>query len=400
MRDWIISKAWSIPRQRFQMEPIQTDGLIHLAWEVKMRLKLQNICRDLGLSLSSPPALSDLETQRATLSDLYAPPMRFICLAAAVFLACPPAVTAPVRFFRFYFDPQPVVERAVREIIEELAQPPTSRLHIVAEVVMDTVADLSCSLLEGGEELSGRLLSDMAVAVTVSVLQELEGVKQCEVQRWRQVRPRLVGALCGELLETVSPKALQRALRGKWDAESRTVTAAIITSVTAAVNSVLAQPDATPGSSLETAVDADEEAKEVETMLVDVAAPSIQMETAADAAAEAEQVETVLVDVATPSIQMETAADAAAEAEQVETVLMETAADAAAEAEAEEVEIVLLRTCSLLPSLCIDILDGISSKAKGPHIASPFPGSSTFRPCLVQGRGSVLGKKTQEMPAE
>ncbi|KAI1892302.1 hypothetical protein AGOR_G00131940 [Albula goreensis] len=59
----------------------------------------------------------------------------------------------------------------------------------------------------------------MAVAVTVSVLQELEGVEQCEVQCWRQVRPRLVGALCGELLETVSPKDLQRALRGKWDAE-------------------------------------------------------------------------------------------------------------------------------------------------------------------------------------
>ncbi|KAI1892301.1 hypothetical protein AGOR_G00131930 [Albula goreensis] len=30
MRDWIISKARSIPRERFQMEPIQTDGLIHL----------------------------------------------------------------------------------------------------------------------------------------------------------------------------------------------------------------------------------------------------------------------------------------------------------------------------------------------------------------------------------
>ncbi|KAG9340206.1 hypothetical protein JZ751_021646, partial [Albula glossodonta] len=315
MRDWIISKAQSIPRERFQLEPEQTDGLIHLAWEVNMRMKLQNICRDLGLSLSSPPALSDLETQRAALSDLYAPPM-----------ACPPAVTAPVRFSSFYFDPQPVVERAVKEIIEELAQPPTSRLHTVAEVVMDTVADLSCALLEGGEELSGRLLSDMAVAVTVSVLQELEGVEQCEVQRWRQVRPRLVGALCGELLETVSPKALQRALRGKWDAESRAVTAAIITSVTAAVNSVLAQPDATPGSSLETAVDAAEEAKEVETVLVDVAAPSIQMETAADAAAEAEQVETVLVDVAAPSIQIETAADAAAEAEQVNTVLVDVAA--------------------------------------------------------------------------
>ncbi|KAG9333122.1 hypothetical protein JZ751_013439, partial [Albula glossodonta] len=171
------------------------------------------------------------------------------------------------RFSSFYFDLQPVVERAVREIIEELAQPPTSRLQTVAEVVMDTVADLSCALLEGGEELSVRLLSDMAVAVTVSVLQELEGVEQCEVQCWRQVRPRLVGALCGELLETVSPKDLQRALRGKWDAESRAVTAAIITSVTAAVNSVLAQPDATPGSSLETAVDADEEAKDVETML-------------------------------------------------------------------------------------------------------------------------------------
>ncbi|KAG9343393.1 hypothetical protein JZ751_014374, partial [Albula glossodonta] len=287
------------------------------------------------------------------------PPQR--ASSAWPLLACLPAVTAPARFSSFYFDPQPVVERAVREIIEELAQPPTSRLHTVAEVVMDTVADLSCALLEGGEELSGRLLSDMAVAVTVLVLQELEGVEQCEVQLWRQVRPRLVGALCGELLETVSPKDLQRALRGKWDAESRTVTAAIITSVTAAVNSVLAQSDATPGSSLETAVDAAEEAKEVETVLVDVAAPSIQMETAADAAAEAEQVETVLVDVAAPSIQMETAADAAAEAEQVETVLvdvaapsiqmvdvaapsiqMETAADAAAEAEAEEVEIVLV----------------------------------------------------------
>ncbi|KAG9329341.1 hypothetical protein JZ751_005652, partial [Albula glossodonta] len=236
---------------------------------------------------------------------------------------------------RFYFDPQPVVERAVREIIEELAQPPTSPLQTVAEVVMDTFADLSCALLEGGEELSGRLLSDMAVAVTVSMLQELEGVEQCEVQCWRQVRPRLVGALCGELLETVSPKDLQRALRGKWDAESHAVTAAIITSVTAAVNSVLAQPDATPGSSLETAVDAAGEAEEVETMLVDVAAPSIQMETAADAAAEAEQVETVLVD---------------------------------------------LRTCPLLPSLCIDIPNDFSSKAEGPHIASPFPGSSTFRP--------------------
>ncbi|KAG9334065.1 hypothetical protein JZ751_009157 [Albula glossodonta] len=255
MRDWIISKAQSIPRERC--------------------VKLQDLSMTPSRATPSCPERPGDPAGRC-LSDLYAPPMRFICLATAVFV-----------FSSFYFDLQPVVERAVREIIEELAQPPTSPLQTVAEVVMDTFADPSCALLEGGEELSGRLLSDMAVAVTVSMLQELEGVEQCEVQCWRQVRPRLVGALCGELLETVSPKDLQRALRGKWDAESRAVTAAIITSVTAAVNSVLAQPDATPGSSLETAVDADEEAKDVETMLVDVAAPSIQMETAADAAAEA-----------------------------------------------------------------------------------------------------------------
>ncbi|KAG9329608.1 hypothetical protein JZ751_003499, partial [Albula glossodonta] len=197
MRDWIISKAQSIPREKFQMEPIQTDGLIHLAWEVNMRLKLQNICRDLGLSLSSPPALSDLETQQAALSDL----------------ACPPAVTAPARFSSFYFDPQPVVERAVREIIEELTHPPTSRLHTVAEVVMDTVADLSCALLE-----------------------ELESVEQCEVQRWPKVRPRLVGALCGGAAGNVSQRPAE-ALRGKLQTE--------------------------------TAADAAAEAEELETVLVD-----------------------------------------------------------------------------------------------------------------------------------
>ncbi|KAJ8361979.1 hypothetical protein AAFF_G00407430 [Aldrovandia affinis] len=71
MRDWIISEGRNILRERFQREGAdQKDSLIHLVWEVNMRLKMQDIYRELGLTTSSSTPLSDEDTQQAALSDL------------------------------------------------------------------------------------------------------------------------------------------------------------------------------------------------------------------------------------------------------------------------------------------------------------------------------------------
>ncbi|KAJ8358116.1 hypothetical protein AAFF_G00032750 [Aldrovandia affinis] len=81
-----------------------------------------------------------------------------------------------------YFDPDAVVWRAVREIIQELARLPVTRQHSLSEVVVDTVTSLFRTVMDDGEEPSNqtessRPLSGVAVGATVTVLQDVHAVE-------------------------------------------------------------------------------------------------------------------------------------------------------------------------------------------------------------------------------
>ncbi|KAJ8342381.1 hypothetical protein SKAU_G00323090 [Synaphobranchus kaupii] len=216
---------------RFQMEDSQQDSLIHLVWEVNMRLKVLDISRDLGLtpSMSQLPALNVYDTQHAALSDLESTAFN----KAAV-----------RRYPRSCFDGRSVVQRALKDVTEVLARSPARPAHTVSEVVGETVTSLLCTVMEtANETASSRAFSDVAVGVVVCVLEDLRAVGRGEeqvlgVRCWRWARASVVGALHRDLLEqTGSPGGLQAALRGN----NATVTAAIKTLLTSA--------DATPNAS-------------------------------------------------------------------------------------------------------------------------------------------------------
>ncbi|KAJ8352037.1 hypothetical protein SKAU_G00235130 [Synaphobranchus kaupii] len=99
-------------KNRFQMDLYsQQDSLIHLVWEVNMRLKLQDISLGLGMTLctSELPALNVYDTQHAAFSDLEST-----------------AFNKPAgrRLPGSCFDGRSVVQRAIQEITEALAHPP------------------------------------------------------------------------------------------------------------------------------------------------------------------------------------------------------------------------------------------------------------------------------------
>ncbi|KAJ8358117.1 hypothetical protein AAFF_G00032760 [Aldrovandia affinis] len=113
-----------------------------------------------------------------------------------------------------YFDPDAVVWRAVREIIQELARLPVTRQHSLSEVVVDTVTSLFRTVMDDG-------VSDAVLP---------------------PAGKGMVSALHRELLEQMgSPEALKVALRRKHNALSSTIT----TAITAAIRNLLTPPDAT-----------------------------------------------------------------------------------------------------------------------------------------------------------
>ncbi|KAJ8342388.1 hypothetical protein SKAU_G00323160 [Synaphobranchus kaupii] len=184
------------------MEDSQQDSLIHLVWEVNMRLKLLDISRDLGLtpSMSQLPALNVYDTQHAALSDLTS------------------------------------------------QRSPVCPAHTVSEVVGETVTSLLCAVMEtANETASSRAFSDVAVGVVVCVLEDLCAAGRGEeqvlgVRCWRWARASVVGALHRDLLEqTGSPGGLQAALRGN--------NATVTTAITAAIKTLLTSADATPNAS-------------------------------------------------------------------------------------------------------------------------------------------------------
>ncbi|KAJ8348735.1 hypothetical protein SKAU_G00273240 [Synaphobranchus kaupii] len=218
---------------RFQMEDSQQDSLIHLVWEVNMRLKFLDISRDLGLTLHCP-ALNNNDTQHAAMSDLEST------------ASSKPAVR---RSTRSYFDGCSVVRRALKDITEVLARPQAHPAHTVSEVVGETVTSLLCSVMGiANKTASSRAFSDVAVGVVVSVLEDLRAAGRGEeqvlgVRCWRWARASLVGALHRDLLEqTGSPGGLQAALRGNK--------ATVTTAITAAIKNLLTSAaDATPNAS-------------------------------------------------------------------------------------------------------------------------------------------------------
>ncbi|KAJ8405731.1 hypothetical protein AAFF_G00311680 [Aldrovandia affinis] len=239
MKDWIISEGRNIIRERFQRESAdQKDSLIQLVWEVNMRLKMQDIYRELGLTTSSSTPLSDQDTQRAALSDLRSSVM-----------AEPRHISI---FSRYYFDPDTVVQRAVGEIIQELARLPVTRPHTISEVVVDTITSLFRTVMDDGEEPSNqtessRLLSGVAVGAIVTVLHDVHAAKCRATQEFRMQYSHsagagVVSALHRDLLEQMgSPEALKVALRRKRRALSNTIT----TAITAAIQNLLTPHDAT-----------------------------------------------------------------------------------------------------------------------------------------------------------
>ncbi|KAJ8351098.1 hypothetical protein AAFF_G00151000 [Aldrovandia affinis] len=151
-----------------------------------------------------------------------------------------------------YFDPDAVVWRAVREIIQELARLPVTRQHSLSEVVVDTVTSLFRTVMDDGEEPSNqtessRPLSGVAVGATVTVLQDVHAVECRAMQEFpmqysHSAGKGMVSALHRELLEQMgSPEALKVALRRKHNALSSTIT----TAITAAIRNLLTPPDAT-----------------------------------------------------------------------------------------------------------------------------------------------------------
>ncbi|KAJ8342386.1 hypothetical protein SKAU_G00323140 [Synaphobranchus kaupii] len=217
------------------MEDSQQDSLIHLVWEVNMRLKLLDISRDLGLtpSMSQLPALNVYDTQHAAVSDLESTAFN----KAAV-----------RRYPRSCFDRRSVVQRAVKYVTEVLARPPARPAHTVSEVVGETVTSLLCAVMEtANETASSRAFSDVAVGVVVCVLEDLRaagwgGEQVLGVRCWRWARASVVGALHRDLLEqTGSPGGLQAALRGN--------NATVTTAITAAIKTLLTSADATPNAS-------------------------------------------------------------------------------------------------------------------------------------------------------
>ncbi|KAJ8388601.1 hypothetical protein AAFF_G00131660 [Aldrovandia affinis] len=231
MKDWIISEGRNILKERFQMECAdQRDGLIHLAWEVNMRLKMQDIFTELGLTTSSSTPLSDQDSQRAALSDLQSSAMA--------------EIPSPGIFSQCYFDPHTVVRRAVRDMIQQLARLPVARPHTVSEVVVDTVTRLFRTVVDDGEEpfdrkSSSRLLSGVAVGTTVIVLQDVGAAQELRVQYSHSTRASMVSMLHRELLErTGSPEVLKAALKGKRGALNSTITSVI----TGVINNLLTPP--------------------------------------------------------------------------------------------------------------------------------------------------------------
>ncbi|KAJ8375091.1 hypothetical protein SKAU_G00056710 [Synaphobranchus kaupii] len=218
---------------RFQMDLYsQQDSLIHLVWEVNMRLKLQDISLGLGVTpcTSELPALNVYDIQHAALSDLEST-----------------AFNKPAgrRLPSSCFDGRSVEQRAIQEITEVLAHPPA---RPVSEVVGETVTSLLAAVMETpNKTASSRAFSDMAVGMAVCVLEDLRAAGRGEEQVlglrcWRWARASMVGALHRDLLEqTGFPGALQAALRGN--------NATVTTAITAAITTLLTAADATPNVS-------------------------------------------------------------------------------------------------------------------------------------------------------
>ncbi|KAG5857287.1 hypothetical protein ANANG_G00017850 [Anguilla anguilla] len=214
MKDWVISDGQNILRERFQTDTSQQrDRLIHLVWEVNMRLKLQDICRDVGMSPSSSeaPLMHAQDTQRATLADLESAALEKAAAAES--------------YSRWYFD-----------------------AHFVV-LVGDTVTGLLGAVMEpANRRAPSRAFSEVAVGGAICVRDDLRAAGWAEerafgAQCWRWARPNMVGVLHRDLLEqTGSPGALQAALRGN----SAAVTSAIAKALLAAADTALSAGPATP----------------------------------------------------------------------------------------------------------------------------------------------------------
>ncbi|KAG5836565.1 hypothetical protein ANANG_G00256680, partial [Anguilla anguilla] len=271
IKDWIISDGQNILRERFQTDSCeQRDGLIHLVWEVNMRLKLQDMGRELGMSPSSSeaPPMSAQDTQRAALADLYvslSPSSECICLKAGrasdtneAFSLCRESAAlekaaAAERYSRWYFDARLVARRALRELAEALAHPLACTPHTLSAVVGDTVTGLLGAVMEpANHRASSRAFSEVAVGVAVCVHKDLRAAGWAEerafgAQCWRWARPSMMGVLHKALLEqTGSPGALQAALRGNSAAVTSAIATAIAKALLTAADTALNAGPATP----------------------------------------------------------------------------------------------------------------------------------------------------------